>query len=113
MADLLASQVSLTPGVTSMSESEFFVARARTLMVRRIKLTNAVVGGATNRILAAACGFKVLVHCGNFFNSTDSTIVPAVVDPINNIILLSATSGSNAIADLGASKTGYITVYGY
>ena len=112
MADLLASQVSLTPGATSLSESEFFTARARTLMVRRLKLTSVSVGGATNRILASACGFSKFVHCGSFYDSTNNKIIPAAVDPINNIILIGVTAGTYAIGDL-SSVTGYITVYGY
>ena len=109
MADLLASQVSLTP--VDLRSGEFWE-EARKVFTRRVKLTNVSVGGATNRILASALGFKTIVRCGSFYDSTNSKIIPAAVDPVNNIILLGVTAGTYAIGDL-SSVTGYITVAGY
>lgn len=79
--------------------------------MRRIKLTSVTVGGATNRILASALGFTKLVACSSFFDSTNNKIIPAAVDPVNNIILLGA-GASLAVGDVSA-VTGYISVQGY
>jgi len=109
MADLAASAVSLLP--TSLAEAEFWLTKRRGLFMRRIKLTNVSVGGATNRIIASALGFTRLVDCSSFFDSTNSKVIPAVVDPVNNIILLGA-GASLAVGDL-SSVTGYFDVIGY
>jgi len=109
MADLAASAVSLTP--TSLAEAEFWLTKRRGLFMRRIKLTSVSVGGATNKITASALGFTKLVYCGAFFDSTNNKIIPAAVNPVNNIILLGAGS-SLAVGDL-SSVTGYISVAGY
>ena len=109
MADLAASAVSLQP--TSLGEAEFWMTKRRGLFTRRIKLTSVSVGGATNRIIASALGFTKLVDCGSFFDSTNNKVIPAVVDPVNNIILLGAGT-TLAVGDL-TSVTGYITVTGY
>ncbi len=109
MADLAASAVSLTPA-TDLGAAEFYQ-EGRAYFTRRIKLTSVSVGGATNKITASALGFKKLISCGSFFDSTNAKIIPAAVDPINNIILLGAGS-SLAVGDL-SSVTGYITVWGF
>jgi len=109
MADLAASAVSLQP--TSLGEAEFWMTKRRGLFARRIKLTSVTQGGATNRLTASALGFTKLVNCGCFHDTTGGKVVPAVVDPVNNIILLGA-GAANAIGDVTAT-TGYITVVGY
>lgn len=109
MADLAASAVSLTP--TSLSEAEFWLTKRRGLFMRRIKLTGVTAGGATNRITASALGFTKLVYCGALFDSTNNKIIPATVDPVNNVILLGA-GASLAVGDV-AAVTGYISVAGY
>lgn len=109
MADLASSAVSLQP--TSLAEAEFWVTKRRGLFMRRIKLTSVSVGGATNRITASALGFTKLVSCSSLFDSTNNKIIPATVDPVNNIILLGA-GAAGAVGDL-AAVTGYISVQGY
>lgn len=109
MADLASSAVSLTP--TSLSEAEFWLTKRKGLFMRRIKLTSVTVGGATNKITASALGFTKLVYCGNFHDTTGTRVIPAVVDPINNIILLGAGT-TLAVGDV-TTTTGYISVAGY
>lgn len=109
MANLSSSAVSLNP--TSLGEAEFWLTKRRGLFMRRIKLTGVSVGGATNKITASALGFTKLVDCGSFFDSTNGKVIPAVVDPVNNVILLGA-GASLAVGDL-SSVTGYINVSGY
>ena len=109
MSDLASSAVSLQP--TSLSEAEFWLTKRRGLFMRRIKLTSITQGGATNRLTAASLGFTKLVYCGNLHDTTAGKIVPAVVDPVNNIVLLGA-GAANAIGDV-TTTTGYISVAGY
>ena len=109
MADLAASAVSLTPA-GDLSASEFYQ-EGRSYFTRRVKLTSVSVGGATNKITASALGFKMLISCGSFFDSTNNKIIPAAVDPIHNNILLGA-GASLAVGDL-STVTGYITVSGF
>jgi hypothetical protein len=109
MADLASSQVSLQP--TSLSEAEFWLTKRRGLFMRRVKLTNVTVGGAANRITAAALGFKKLVSCDSLFDSTNNKIIPATVDPVNNVVLLGAGT-TLAVGDV-TGVTGYLNVAGY
>lgn len=109
MADISSSAVSLQP--TSLGEAEFWLTKRRGLFLRRIKLTSITGGGATNRITASALGFTKLVWCSAFQDSTNSKIIPAAVDPVNNIILLGA-GAAGAVGDVSA-VTGYISVAGY
>jgi hypothetical protein len=108
MADLAPSAVSLQP--TSLREAEYYSAKKATF-TRRVKLTSITQGGSTNRLTAASLGFKSLVWCGNYHQTSGTpTIIPAAVDPVNNVILLGA-GASNAVGDAAAS-TGYIVVTG-
>jgi hypothetical protein len=108
MADLAASAVTLQP--TSLAEAEFYASKKGTF-TRRIKLTSVTQGGSTNRLTAAALGFRKLVNCGNYHQTSGTpTIIPAAVDPVNNIILLGA-GASNAVGDVTTS-TGFIVVTG-
>src|SRR6478736_6008991 len=109
MADLASSAVSLQPA--SLGEAEFWMTKRRGLFSRRIKLTGVTQGGATNRLTASALGFTKVVDCGNFHDTTSGKVQPAVVDPVNNIVLLGA-GAANAIGDVTAT-TGYIVVTGY
>lgn len=108
MADLSASAVSLFPA--SFAESEFYTSK-KSAFTRRIKLTNITQGGNTNRLTASALGFKKLITCSPYYQTSGTpTVFAATVDPVNNIILL-ATPGTGAIADVSGS-TGYIVVTG-
>jgi hypothetical protein len=108
MADLAPSAVSLYPA--SFREAEYYNSQ-KGVFTRRIKLTNITQGGSTNKLTAAALGFKKLVSCSPYYQTSGTpTVFPATVDPVNNIILLAAP-GTGAIADVSAS-TGYITVMG-
>lgn len=109
MAALPPSAVSLQP--TSLGEAEFWSAKRRGMFTRRIKLTNATAGGATNTIGAVALGFIKLVSCSALFDATNNKVIPATVDPVNNVILLGA-GASLAVGDV-TGVTGYISVSGY
>lgn len=116
MPVLAVTQVSLYPGATPSATvtrvAEWYPAGKgeRDVIARSLKFTAVSVGGATNTIGAAACGFKTFLACGSFFDSTNSKIIPAAVDPVNNVILLGAGS-SLAVGDL-STVTGYITIEG-
>lgn len=116
MSVLAVSQVSLYPGATPSATvtrvAEWFSGGKgeRDIITRSLKFTAVSVGGATNTIGAAACGFKTFLACSSFFDSTNSKIIPAAIDPVNNVILLGAGS-SLAVGDL-STVTGYITITG-
>lgn len=107
MADLATSAVSLFP--TGFRESEFYNS-TKGVFTRRVKLVLTGQGGATNRITAAALGFKKLVNCGPLFDVTGAKVVPAVVDPVNNVILLGAP-GTGVPTDV-TTTVAYIVVIG-
>jgi hypothetical protein len=108
MADLVSSAVSLQP--TGLREAEFYGAK-KGVFTRRVKLTSVTQGGSTNKLTATALGFKSLVSCGNFHQTSGTpAVIPAAVDPVNNILLLGA-GASNAVGDVTAA-TGYIVITG-
>lgn len=110
MSVLAKSAVSLA--TQSIRESEWIEGGAEhnSHLWRRIKLTGVSVGGATNTIGAAALGFSELLNCSSFYDTTNNKIIPAMVDPVNGVILLGAGT-ANAIGDL-SNVTGYINVHG-
>lgn len=108
MADLVPTAVTLQP--TGLREAEYYTSRKGTF-TRRIKLTSVTQGGSTNKLTASALGFRSLTSCGNFHQTSGTpAIIPAAVDPVNNVILLGA-GASNAVGDVTAA-TGYIVVTG-
>ena len=112
MADLAASAVSLAGGATNLAGDEAYENKGRALFSRRLKiaLSGQGLGTATHMIPAAALGFKKLVDCGSLYDVSNSKVIPAAVDPVNNAIVLGA-GASNALADV-TSATTYITVLG-
>ena len=107
MAALAPSAVSLFP--TSLAEAEDY-GSMKGIFWRRLKLVLTGQGGSTNTIGAAALGFKKLVACGPLFDVTGAKITPAVVDPVNNVILLGAP-GTGVPTDL-TTTVAYIMVWG-
>lgn len=79
-------------------------------LVRRLKLVLTGQGGTSNTIGASALGFSSLLSCSNLWDATNSKVYLAVVDPVNNVILLAATAADTA-ADVTSTAT-YITVKG-
>lgn len=110
MAALATTAVSLYPTDTNLSEGYPRGKGSRGVVQRSVKLTAVSVGGSTNTIGATALGFVKLLSCGNFLDTSNAKVIPAVVDPVNNVILLGAGS-SLAVGDL-SSVTGYISVVG-
>jgi hypothetical protein len=107
MANLAAANVSLFP--SSLAEAEDYTAM-KGVYYRRLKLNLAAMGTAGNQIGAAALGFKKLLNCGPLWDSVGAKVIPAVVDPVNNVILLGAPA-SGTPTDL-TTASGYITVWG-
>lgn len=114
MAALATTDVSLYPATQAGASrpSEWFPRGLdnRGVITRQVKLTSVSVGGATNTIGASALGLSVILECSSFFDSTNSKIIPAAVDPVNNVVLLGAGS-SLAVGDL-STVTGYMIVSG-
>jgi hypothetical protein len=107
MAALGPAAVSLFP--TSLAEAEDYTSM-KGMFWRRLKLVLTGQGTAANPIGASALGFKKLVSCGPLFDVTGAKVVPAVVDPANNIILLGAP-GTGTPTDV-TTTVAYITVWG-
>lgn len=109
MAVLVASQVSLYP--TNGTAEWYPQGKSnKTVITRRLKIASLAQGGATNTIGAAALGLTTILQCGNLWDETNSKSYQAVVDPVNNVILLSAIAADTA-ADVTATVA-YITVTG-
>jgi hypothetical protein len=111
MAALASTAVSLYPTSIGTSEFQSFGPGGVRMLVRRLKLVLTGQGGATNTIGATALGFKTLVRCSNLLDVTNSKSYQAVVDPVNNVILLSAIA-ADTFADI-TTTVAYITVEGY
>lgn len=107
MAALASTAVSLYP--TSAREAENYTSTKGTFF-RRLKLVLTGQGGATNTIGAAALGFKKLTDCSQLFDVTGAKVIPATVDPVNNVILLGAP-GTGVPTDV-TTTVAYIMVWG-
>lgn len=107
MAALAASAVSYYP--TQLGSSEI-LGGARGTVLKRLKLALTGQGGATNTIGATALGFKSLIRCDNLYDATNGKIYKAVVDPVNNVVLLSAVA-ADTVLDV-TTTAAYINVLG-
>jgi len=108
MAALASTAVTLYPNNSSGS---YRVKTNGGILCRRLKLVLTGQGGQTNTIGAAALGFSKVIDCSNLFDATNSKVYPAVVDPVNNIIILADGSAAPAPVDVTSTAT-YITVTG-
>lgn len=110
MAALASTAVTAYP--TSRSHDFYPAGRGnRNVVGRSLKLVLTGQGGATNSIGAAALGFKTLLSCSSLWDATNSKIYPAVIDPVNNILILADGSAAPAPVDVTSTAT-YITVTG-
>lgn len=107
MAALAASAVSYYP--TQLGSSEL-IGGTRGTVLKRLKLVLTGQGGATNTIGAAALGFKTLIRCDNLYDATNGKVYRAVVDPVNNVVLLAAVAG-DTVLDV-TTTAAYINVLG-
>lgn len=110
MAALGATAVSYYP--TQLGSAEFIggLGGVRGTVTKRLKLVLTGQGGASNTIGAAALGFKTLIGCSNLYDATNGKVYRAVVDPVNNVILLAAVAG-DVVADI-TTTAAYINVTG-
>jgi hypothetical protein len=110
MASLAASAVSDYP--TDLSRTDYPAGKGnRNLVRRQLKLTLTGQGGATNTIPASALGFATLVEVSVLWDATNSKGYPAVIDPVNNIVILLDGSAAPAPVDV-TTTAAYITVTG-
>lgn len=110
MAALAASAVTLYPTDGS---GEFFTMGLdnRSIITRRLKLVLTGQGGLTNTIGASALGFSKLLWCGNLVDDQNDKGYPAVVDPVNNQVILYDGAAAPAPVDVTSSAS-YIVVTG-
>lgn len=117
MAALASSAVALYPtGIVSSTEAppnEAFPKGKddRGTIQRSLKLTLTGQGGQTNTIGASALGFKFLTGCTNLWDAQNSKGYPAVIDPVNQLLILLDGSAAPAPVDV-TSNAAYITVTG-
>lgn len=112
MAALASSAVSLVDPLLY-SPNEYFPRGLdnRGVISRRLKLVLTGQGGATNTIGAFALGLNRILECSALWDATNSKVYPAVVDPVNNVIILADGSAAPAPVDVTSTAT-YITVMG-
>lgn len=110
MAALASTAVTAYP--TNLSRDNYPQGKGtRGVVSRSLKLVLTGQGGATNTIGASALGFTTILYASSLWDATNSKIYPAVVDPVNNVILLSSGADPQAPVDVTSTAT-YITVTG-
>lgn len=114
MAALTSSAVSLYPSTTLVAgqarESWWYPTTSHHFVEKNLKLVLTGQGGTSNTIGAAALGFGSIIKCSNLWDATNGKSYQAVVDPVNNVILLSAVAADTP-ADV-TTTAAYITVMG-
>lgn len=110
MAALASSAV--TPYPTNRSRELYPEGKgSRDVVERQLLLVLTGQGGQTNTIGAAALGFNKIHKVSNLWDATNSKVYPAVVDPVNNIVILADGSAAPAPVDV-TTTAAYITVTG-
>lgn len=112
MAALTSSAVSLYP-TTDIASAEWFPQGKdnRGMLTRRVKLVLTGQGGQTNTIGASALGLGKILETTALWDATNSKGYPAVIDPVNNIIILLSGADPQAPVDV-TTTAAYITVTG-
>jgi hypothetical protein len=110
MASLASTAVALYPNNPS---SEFYPRGKddRTVIARRLKLTLTGQGGLTNTIPASALGVDKLLRVGNLWDAENNKGYPAVVNPVDNTVVLLDGASAPAPVDV-TSNAAYITIEG-
>lgn len=80
-------------------------------LTRRLLLVLTGQGGTSNTIGAAALGFSKLIRVSVLWDATNSKGYPAVVDPVNNVVILLDGAAAPAPVDV-TTTAAYITVEG-
>lgn len=117
MAALAASAVSLYPAVSVTAGPNSLSVRwpagkgSRDIVEYGLKLVLTGQGGATNTIGASALGFTTLLSCSVLWDATNSKGYPAVIDPVNNILILLSGADPQAPVDV-TTTAAYIRVTG-
>lgn len=117
MAALTASAVSLYPAVNVTDGpsdlSQRFPAGkgSRGIVEKQFLLVLTGQGGQTNTIGAAALGFDKLIAASTLWDGTNSKGYPAVIDPVNNILILLSGADPQAPVDV-TTTAAYIRVTG-
>lgn len=107
MAALASTAVSNYPT----SDIGRYLGRDQSVVQRRLLLVLTGQGGATNTIGATTLGFSKLHSCSVLWDATNAKGYPAVVDPVNNVIILLDGSAAPAPVDV-TTTAAYITVIG-
>lgn len=111
MSALAKSAVALFGTGAAAQVANQFHNREEELVVRRLTLTLTGQGGQTNTIGASTLGFATMVSCSGLWDATNSKGYPAVIDPVNNLLILLDGSAAPAPVDV-TSAAAYITIVG-
>ena len=117
MAALASSAVALYPAINATTGpdalSEIYPAGKgeRRIVERSLKLTLTGQGGQTNTIGASALGFVKLLKVTSLWDAQNSKGYPAVVDPVNNVVILLDGNTTPTPVDV-SSTAAYIRVTG-
>lgn len=111
MSALAASAVTPYPLSSGVGTLDFFSCNKRTVASRQLLLVLTGQGGATNTIGADALGFSKLISATPLWDATNSKGYPAVVDPVNNVLILLDGSAAPAPVDV-TTTAAYIRVEG-
>lgn len=117
MAALASSAVSLYPATSVTAGPSALAERfpagkgSRHIVERQLLLVLTGQGGQTNTIGAAALGFDKLISATSLWDATNSKGYPAVIDPVNNILILLSGADPQAPVDV-TTTAAYIRVTG-
>ena len=111
MSALAASAVSLYP--TGLGFNQYYpVGKGDTAIIaRRLKLVLTGQGTAANPITSEALGFSTLLEVQPLWDAANTKGYPAVIDPVNDLLILLDGSAAPAPVDVTSAES-YITVVG-
>lgn len=117
MAALTASAVTPFPATSTSGGPNSFAVRfpagegSRGVIEKQLLLVLTGQGGQTNTISASVLGFDKLISASVLWDATNSKGYPAVVDPVNNILILLSGADPQAPVDV-TTTAAYIRVTG-
>lgn len=111
MAALDASAVTPYPLSFGNGTLDYFDGHGNAVANRQLNLVLTGQGGQTNTIGADALGFQKLFWASTLWDATNSKGYPAVIDPVNNILILLDGSAAPSPVDV-TTTAAYIRVVG-
>ena len=111
MAALTADAVTPYPLSYGSGALDYYPDRSGKIVSRQYLLVLTGQGGATNTIGAAVLGLSKILSASPLWDATNAKGYPAVIDPVNNVIILLDGSAAPAPVDV-TTTAAYIRVVG-